>query len=171
MGDALARLGINGPQLLVQVVNFALLFVILYIFAYRPILKMLDQRAKKIKESMDQTDLVGEQAAKAAEESKRHIEAGIKEGQELLARATRAGDELRQQSQRKAQEEAQALVTRARDEIQRERDEAIGALRKEFADLTIVAAEKVIDKSLDKEAHRELIEKMLEEAGTLKQEK
>jgi len=171
MGDALARLGINGSQLLIQVVNFVILFVILYVFAYRPILKMLDQRAKKIKESMDQTDLVGEQAAKAAEESRRHIEAGIKEGQELLARATRSGEEVRLQAQQKAQEDAQALVNRAKDEIQRERDEAIGALRKEFADLTIEAAEKVIDKSLDKEAHRELIEKVLEEAGTLKQEK
>jgi F-type H+-transporting ATPase subunit b len=169
MGNALAKLGIVGSSLLVQIINFGVLFLLLYFLAYKPILKMLDSRAKKIKESMDQTDLVKDQATQAAEESKRIVEAGIKEGQELIARATRAGDEMRQQAQQKAREEAQALIKRAREEIHNERDEAIGALRKEFADLTITAAEKVIDQSLDKEAHREIIEKVLNEAGTLKQ--
>jgi F-type H+-transporting ATPase subunit b len=169
MGEAIGRLGISGTTLLIQVVNFGVLFILLYFFAYKPILRMLDKRAKNIKESIDQTDLVKEQASRAAEESKRTIEAGIKEGQDLIARATHAGDEVRQQAQLKAQEEAQSLITRARGEIQHERDEAIGALREEFADLTIAAAEKVIDRSLDKEAHREIIEKVLDEAGTLKQ--
>jgi F-type H+-transporting ATPase subunit b len=168
MGDALAKLGIIPSSLLVQVINFGILFILLYFLAYKPILKMLDDRAKKIKDSMDQTDMVKNQAAQAAEESRRVVEAGIKESQELISRATRSGDEIRQQSQQKAHNEAQALIVRAKDEIQRERDDAIGALRKEFADLTITAAEKVIDRSLDKEAHREIIEKVLDEAGTLK---
>jgi F-type H+-transporting ATPase subunit b len=130
---------------------------------------MLDERARKIKESIDQTEAIKDQAARAEEESRRRIEAGIKEGQDLINRATRAGDEVRQQAQQKAQEEAQALVGRARGEIQRERDEAVGALRREFAELTIMAAEKVIDRSLDKQAHRDVIDKVLDEARTLKQ--
>jgi F-type H+-transporting ATPase subunit b len=169
MVNAIAKLGIVGSSLLIQIINFGVLFLLLYFLAYKPILKMLDTRALKIKESMDQTDLVKDQATQAAEESKRVVEAGIKEGQELIARATHAGDEMRQQAQQKAHEEAQALIKRARDEIHNERDEAIGALREEFADLTIAAAEKVIDRSLNKEAHREIIEKVLDEAGTLKQ--
>jgi F-type H+-transporting ATPase subunit b len=166
--DALGKLGINGANLIAQLVNFLVLFVLLYLLAYKPILKMLDQRAKKIKESIDLTEAVKDQAARAEEESKRRIEAGIKEGQDLLNRATRAGEEVRQQAQQKAQEEAQALIGRARGEIQRERDDAVGALRKEFAELTIMAAEKVIDRSLDKQAHRDVIDKVLDEARTLK---
>jgi F-type H+-transporting ATPase subunit b len=54
-------------------------------------------------------------------------------------------------------------------EIQRERDEVIGELRQEFADLTVVAAEKVIGKSLDKETHRQLIDQVLDESAALKQ--
>jgi len=169
MGDALAKLGINGANLLAQVVNFGVLFVLLYLLAYKPILKMLDERAKKIKDSIEQTEMVKDQAARAEEESRRRIEAGIKEGQELLGKATRAADEVRLEGQRKAQEEAQALIARARSEIQMERDEAVGALRQEFADLTIMAAEKVIDRSLDKKAHRDVIDKVLDEAATLKQ--
>ncbi len=167
--DALAKLGINGANLLAQIVNFTVLFILLYLLAYKPILKMLDERSRKIKESIDQTEAVKGQAARAEEESRRRIEAGIKEGQDLINKATRAGEEVRQQAQQKAQEEAQALVGRARGEIQRERDEAVGALRKEFAELTIMAAEKVIDRSLDKQAHRDVIDKVLDDARTLKQ--
>jgi F-type H+-transporting ATPase subunit b len=169
MGDAIAKLGINGANLLAQVVNFGILFVLLYLLAYKPILKMLDERAKKIKDSIEQTEMVKDQAARAAEESRLRVEAGIKEGQELIGKATKAADEVRLEGQRKAQEDAQALIARARSEIQRERDEAVGALRQEFADLTIMAAEKVIDRSLDKKAHRDVIDKVLDEAATLKQ--
>ncbi|OGO38642.1 MAG: ATP synthase F0 subunit B [Chloroflexi bacterium RBG_16_57_8] len=167
--EGLKELGWNPANLLAQVVNFGILFVLLYFFAFKRILKMLDERSNRIKESIEQTELIKDQAARAEEESKRRIEAGIKEGQDLISRATRAGDEVRQQAQQKAHEEAQALINRARDEIQRERDEAVGALRREFADLTIMAAEKVIDRSLDKKAHRDVIDKVLDEARTLKQ--
>ncbi|HEX9976857.1 MAG TPA: F0F1 ATP synthase subunit B [Dehalococcoidales bacterium] len=166
--DKLAELGLNLPVLLAQVVSFLLLFVLLRLVAYKPILRMLDERSKKIKDSMEQTEYIKEQTARAEEEAKKRIEAASKEGQELIARATRTGEEVRQQAQQKAEEEAQSLINRARVEIQRERDDAVDVLRREFADLTIMAAEKVIDRSLDKKAHRDIIDKVLEETPTLK---
>ena len=166
----LAELGISVPTLLAQVVNFVILFILLYLVAYKPIMRMLDERSGKVKESMEQTEHIKEQAAHAEEEAKRQIEAAGKEGQELIARAARTGEGVRQEAQQEARKETEVLLTRARTEIQRERDEAIGELRKEFADLTILAAGKIIDRSLDREAHRELIDKVLEEASTLKKE-
>ena len=70
--------------------------------------------------------------------------------------------------QEQAKQEGESLITGARAEIQRERDDAISELRKEFADLTITAAGKVIDQSLDKKAHRDIIDKVLEESTVLK---
>lgn len=164
----LAALGISLPTLIAQVVNFTILFGLLYLFAYKPIMRMLDERSGKIRESMEQIESIKEQAANADEEAKKRIEVASKEGQEVTARALRTGEEIRQQAQQEAREETEALIARARAEIQRERDEAIDDLRGEFADLTILAAEKVIDRSLDKEAHRQLIDKTLEESTTLR---
>jgi len=164
----LADLGINLPTLLAQIINFAILFGLLYLVAYKPLMRMLDERSRKIKESMEQTEAIKEQAARAEQETKERIEAASKEGQEVIARAIRTGEELRQQAQQEARQEGEALIARARTEIQRERDDAIDELRKEFADLTIMAAEKVIERSLDKDAHRQLIDKVLEESTTLK---
>jgi F-type H+-transporting ATPase subunit b len=160
-------LGINVSTLIAQLVSFLVLFGLLYFFAYKPILRMFDQRSQRIKDSVEQAERVKEEAAAAEEENRKKLEAAAKEGQEAIARAMRAGDEARQRAQQEAQVEATGLIEKARQEIQRERDEVVRELREEFADLTVAAAEKVIEKSLDKEAHRELIEKVLEESTTL----
>ena len=164
----MSGLGINVWFLATQIVNFLILLLILYFFAYKPVMKMLDERSRKIRESMDEVQKVKDQAAQTEEEFKKKIEAASKEGQEVIARAMRTGEEARQRAQLEAKQEAQGLVEKARVEIQRERDETISELRQEFADLTVVAAEKVIGQSLDKNAHRQIIDQVLDESAALK---
>ena len=162
------KLGISIPTLIAQIINFLVLLAILYFFAYKPVLKMLDERSRKIKESMEEVQKVKDQAVRTEEEFKKKIEAASKEGQEMIARAMRTGEEARQRAQAEAKQEAQGLVEKARAEIQLERNQTIDELRQELADLTIIAAEKVIGKSLDNEAHRQLIDKVLDESASLK---
>ena len=164
----LANLGINMPTLLAQLINVAILFGLLYLVAYRPIMRMLDERSRKVKESMEQTEFIKQQAERAEEETAKRIEAAGKEGEEVIARAMRTGDEVKREAQQQSKQEAETLIARARAEIQHERDEAIGDLRKEFADLTVLAAGKVIDRTLDKKAHRQIIDKVLKESTTLR---
>jgi len=162
------ELGINWTMLIAQIVNFFLLFGLLYLVAYKPIMRILDERSNRIKESMEQTESIKEQAAHGEEEVKKRLETASKEGQKLTARAMRTGEEARQKIHQDARQEAEVIIEKARLEIQRERDEVIDELRKEFTDLTIEAAGRVIEQSLDKKAHRELIDKVLEESPTLK---
>ncbi len=166
----LEGLGINLPTLIAQIVNFTILLGLLYLVAYKPIMRLLDERSGKIRQSMEQTEVIKQQAERAEAETRKQIETARKEGQAVITRAVKAGDEVRQKAQQQAKEEAESLLNRARAEIQRERDEAITELRKEFADLTIMAAGKVIDRSLDKQAHHELIDKVLAESTTLKKD-
>ena len=167
--EGLVSLGINLPVLVAQIVNFVVLFGLLYLVAYKPIMRILDERSRRIKESMAQADSVEEQAASAKEAMKKQLEIAGKESQDRIAKAVQIGEDIKQKAREEAKQEAETLVGRAREEIQRERDEAIGEVRKEFADLTVMVAEKVIDRSLDKKAHRQLIEKALEESTTLKE--
>lgn len=160
----LENLGINMPTLLAQLINVAILFGLLYLVAYRPIMRMLDERSRRIKESMEQTDFIKLQAEQAEEEAVKRIEAASREGEEVIARAMRTGEEIKREAQQQSKEEAVNIISRARAEIQRERDEAVGELRREFADLAVTAAGKVIDRTLDKKAHRQIIDEVLEEA-------
>ena len=164
----MGELGINPATLIAQIVNFIILFGLLYLVAYKPIMRMLDERSNKVKESMEQAESVREQSERAEEEVKKRLEAAGKDGQEVIARAMRTGEDARQKVQQEAKNDAEALIEKARLEIQRERDEAIDDLRREFTDLTIEAAGKVIERSLDKKAHLEIIDKVLEESEALK---
>ncbi len=161
-------LGISWQGLLGQIINFVLLLVLLYFIGYRPIRKMLDQRSNKIKEGIDQAELAKEAAARAEEEVQRRLDEARKDGQLILAQAAEMGDRLKAEAREEARREAETLIVRARAEIGMERDEAIDRLRQEFADLAILAAEKVINETLDKERHRRLIEEVLEESSTLR---
>ena len=77
------------------------------------------------------------------------------------------GEEIRQKAQQDAEKQTEKILNRAQVEIERERDEAVSELRQQFASLTIMTAGKVIDKTLDKETHQELIEKALKESSEL----
>ena len=161
-------LGISLPTLITQVVTFIILLVLLRLVAYKPIMRMLDERSRKVKESLEQAEAVKAESAKAEEELKQQMAQASREGQERIERAIKAGEDIKQKAQEDARKEADDLIVRARAEIQRERDEVVDGVRREFADLTVLAAGKVIEKTLDKKEHRELIDKVLEESTDLK---
>ncbi len=161
-------LGINVPGLLAQLVNFTLLFLVLRVTLYKPIMGMLDQRAQRIRQSMEQAEQIQREMARMEAEVERRLDEARREGQNLVAQAMQVGERMREEARAEARREAEAIVTRARAEIHIERDEAIAQLREQFADLTILAASKVINQSLDKAAHQRLIEEVLAESTGLR---
>jgi F-type H+-transporting ATPase subunit b len=158
-------LGINVPVLIFQLVNFAFLLLVLKLFVYKPILKMLDERRERIREGLNAADRGREQAAEAERQAQEQIESARREGQTIIQNAQQVSQRLQEEGRQQAQQQAEAILERARSEIQLERDTAIAELRREFADLTISAAEKVIGQSLDRSAHQRLIEQALAESS------
>lgn len=164
------KLGINLPSLLVQVINFIVLFVILSLVAYKPILKMLDNRKARIKESMAQAEETKEKAARAEADAKAQIDEARKQREVIIAQADDTAEGIREEARLQAKQDAEAIMAKAKDEIDREAEKTKDELRKEVADISIMAAEKVIKKTLDKEAHRRLIEEVVEESPLRKKE-
>ena len=158
-------LGINLAGLLTQLVSFIILLLVLYKFLYGPVMRALDQRSQRIRESLDAAQVARDEAAVSREESERHLEAARAEGQQLVAQAREVADRFREEEMAKARQEIEASTARAEANIQSERDAAIEELRREFAGLAVTAAERVIERSLDESAHRELIDKVLEEGS------
>ncbi len=166
-----ASLGVNLPLLVVFVINFIVLFVLLRLFLYKPVLKMLDERAKRTAEAMEQAEATKKEYEQARVEVQKQIEKGRQEGQAFIAQAMQVGERLKEESRQEAQKQAQVIVDRTRTELEAERDKIVGDLRREFVDISISAAEKVIKETLDKEKHRKLIEETLRESVTFKKSK
>jgi len=161
----IGALGINLPGLLAQLIGFAILLVIMRMVAYKPILGMMDQRSQRIREGLEAAEKMKEQAAQADVVVQKRLEEARQEGQGLIGQAQQIATRIQEEARQQAQAEGETLLTRARSEIAMERDEAIAQIRREFADLTIAAAEKVINQSLDKKAHERLIEEVLTQSS------
>jgi len=168
--EGLASLGISLPALIAQIISFVVLFGLLYLVAYKPIMRVLDERSRKIRESVKQTEYTKEQAAQAEQGATKHVAVARRKAQNMIDQAVQAGEEIRRRAQQKARQEAETLIARAHAEIQRERDEAIDELRKEFTNLTIQAAGKVIDRSLEKGTHRRTTDQVLKEGPGLRKD-
>ncbi len=160
-------LGINAPGLLAQLINFALLLIILRAVAYKPIVNMLDQRAARIKESMDNAERIKQQLASAQQDYAAQIEQARKESQAIIAQANQIGERLREEAAAQARKEADDFLSKAHSQIELDKRQAVNELRKEVADLAILAASKIVSQSLDDEAQRRLIEETLRDSNKL----
>jgi F-type H+-transporting ATPase subunit b len=163
-----ASLGVNLPLLVVFIVNFIVLFVLLRLFLYKPVLKMLDERAKRTKDAMELAEVTKKEFEQAKGDVQKQIEKGRQEAQAIIAQAVQVGERLKEESRQEAIKQAQTIIDRTRAELGAERDKIVGDLRREFVDISILAAEKVIKETLDKEKHRKLIDETLQESATFK---
>lgn len=152
--------------MIAYLLNFLILLGILYLLAYKPIIRLLDQRAERIRESLAAADQARQEATSAREAIEEQINEARREGQRLLDQAREASDRFRGEEMDRARGEAEAFIERAHTDIQRERDAAIQEVRANFGELAITAAERVIRRSLDRQAHQELISQVLEEGGS-----
>ncbi len=161
-------LGISPELLIAQIINFLILFGLLYAFAFKPFMRILDERSANIKERLDQAEHLKDQANEAEKESMRRLVDADKAGKTIVAQATRSAEEIKRKALEEFRPEMEAAVVRARQNVEQEREEALKELKQEFSSLTIAAAQKVIEQELDAEKHRRLIEKVFEESELLK---
>ncbi len=162
-------LGLDLATFVGQLVSFLILLGLLVFFGYKPIRKMLDERANRIREGMEQAEAIKKEYEHAQVAVQEQINKSRQEGQAIIAQAGKLGDRVREEAREEARQEAQAISDRARVEAQRERDKLVDELRGEFVDIAMLAAEKVINETLDKEKHRRLIEEALGESATFRE--
>ena len=161
-------LGVHLPSLLIYLVNFLLVLGLLFAFAYKPILRLMDQRADRIRESLEASERAREEAASSQQAVEDQLVEARREGQRIIDQAREAAERFRAEEMERAREQAETFVSRAQADIQRERDAAIEEVRANFGDLAITAAERVVRRSLDRQAHEDLITQVLEEGESLR---
>lgn len=159
--SGIAALGISLPGLIAQLVNFAILLVILRLFLFGPIVRMVDERKRRIEAGLQASEAAAAAAQASQEGARRALDEARAEGRELVARAQETARRLRGELEQQARADADRIVARAREEMEQERVQAVEALRAEFANLTVLAAERVIGQALDRNAHQRLIDEVL----------
>ena len=140
---------------------FLILLFVLSRYAFKPITAAVAAREEALQRALDDARRDREEAARLLEEHRRAIEGARAEAQRFIAEGHAAGEKLREQMLEQARREQQEVLERARQEIGAERDRAIAELRREAVDLAIRGASRVIEKNLDDQTNRRLVEEFL----------
>jgi F-type H+-transporting ATPase subunit b len=151
----------NGGLMFWTLVVFLFLFFILGKFVFPKITAAVEAREKALEEQIEGAKRDREEAARILAEQQRQIEAARLEAQKIIVEGRQVGEKLRAQMIEETHQQQQQMLERARREIEQEKERAIAELRREAIELAIAGASKVIEKNLDDQANRKIVESFL----------
>jgi len=156
--EALGALGINGPFLLSQIVNFLILFLALRFLLWKPMLKMLNERKQRIAQGLEDAEQARRDRERAQAEYEERIKQAEQEREKILARAAEEGEGARAETLAQARAQAEQIVAEGKETVEQERQQMLAELRSQVAALSIAAANKLIGEALDEQRQRRLID-------------
>ncbi len=154
MGEALGAMGINGPFLISQIVNFLVMFGLLTVLLWKPAKKRLDERQAMLQKQVEDT----EAAAKVREEIGQEREAVLaearKEAEGIVAQAHERVEAIKNE----ASEEAKEILQKAQLDAKAEESRVLKGVRDQVAVLAIAAAQKLLGTALDEKRQKALVD-------------
>jgi len=152
---------IDWHLLLAQIFNFAIVFGILYWFAFKPLGKVMAERTSKIEKGLDDAKKVEEKLALTKEEFNKAMSEAKKQANAILEKASTETETRKQEMITKAKEEIGAIINQEKQKMQSEKAVTLKEIKKEVADLVIATVEKVLGEKIDEKKDREMIKKMM----------
>lgn len=160
-------LKVEAGLIIWEAIAFVGLFLVLWKFAWGPILGILSERENTIRESVEKAEETRDEAEKLMADYKRQLDEARAEAQKIIEDGRKFGESMKEEIVQKARQESEQVLTKANEAITREKESALAELQSQVADLTIDAASKVVNRSLSKKDHQQLIEEYLAEAGSI----
>jgi F-type H+-transporting ATPase subunit b len=156
-------MSVDTTLLVATLVSFVIFAAILAKFAWGPLLQIVDEREKTIREQVDSAAKSAAEAKAALAQHQELLRGANRERDEILGRATKDAESLRAELQAKARADAEQVVARAREQMQREKEQAVAELRMQVADIAVEAAARIVKSSLSEAAQRKLVDDFLQE--------
>ena len=160
---AAGLLDLNPGLTLWTGLTFLALILVLAKFAFGPIVRMLDERERTIREAIEQAKRERAEAEKLVAETRESLHKAQREAADLAKRSQAEVEALRQELTARARKEADELVASARVQIQEEKVKAVGELRGQVADMAIEVARRLIPQAVDEKTHRALVEEYVKQ--------
>ena len=163
-GEATAKVNLLSPSgglMFWTLIIFLILFAILGKLVLPKILAAVEAREKALEDAIEGAKRDREEAARILSDHQRQLESARGEAQKLIVEGRQIGEKLRADMIEETQQQQQAMLERARREIETEKQRAINEMRREAIELAIAGASKVIEKNLDDQSNRKIVESFL----------
>ena len=161
MEELIKTFHIETNLLLAQFVNFAIVLFVLWKFAYKPILKTLNDRTKKIEKGVKDAENASKKLSEMTEKEKEVLVNARKEAQEIIKKSEGEAKKNAQSIMEQAKEQNEKMIADAKKMIEQEKAKMFSEVKSEIAGLVVSATEKVIHEKLDSQKDKELIEKAI----------
>jgi len=145
-----------------EVVSFGILLWVLYKFAFPPILKILEERERKIRENLEQAERHRLEAERKLQEYEAKLNAASRDAEAVMAQAKERAQRLLEENEQRLMADAERIKGDTAREIEHERRKAIQEIRAQTTDLVLLVAEKVVGRTLNNQDHRRLADEALE---------
>jgi F-type H+-transporting ATPase subunit b len=164
-GGAEPAFQINLFWVITQAASFILFLAILYFAAFRRIGGVLEERRSRIEQGLKDADAARQERERAAAERRQVLIEARQDASEIIARAQRAAEELREREAAATRAEIERLRQQATEEITVEKQRALAEIRGEVAELALRAAAKVVGETMNEPRQRKLVADFLAEVG------
>ncbi len=162
-GTSIDLLKVSPGLVFWTAVTFILVLVVLWLFAWKPIIQGLDARNEKIQEDLDNSRKLREQAESLMADYKKHLDAAKDQALHIIDEGKRDAEAIRHRILEDAKKEAEDIHNRAVGEIAQAKAKAIKELEKEVVDLSVAIISKILSRDVSKEDHRNIILKELDQ--------
>ena len=152
-----------------SIVSFGSLLFLLSRYAFPVIFRLLEEREKRIQQSIEDADRARKEAQDLFAEYQKKIAEAQREAEAILERAKDEARHFLEEGQKKMEREAQHRIEEAKLEIQREQEQALNEIRGAAIDLTITATEKILERKLTESDHHRFVEDVLKEIAQSRQ--
>ena len=153
----LASLGINGTLFIFQLINFAIVAVILWFLILKPLIKKMSERQKLIDDSIDNAKKIETNLGMSERKYQEKIDQAKVDANKFIGKAQQEAAQAGEAAKAKAKQEIEQLVEQARKNIKIERDQSVAEIKEQAADLIVSAAEKILSAKLDKAKDEKII--------------
>jgi F-type H+-transporting ATPase subunit b len=152
------------PGLMIwTLLSFAITLWVLKRYAFGPIQKLIDDRRERIRQSVEEADRAREEARSLLEEHRALIGQARSEAESILSEARKIADGMRERMRAETEEERQRRLEETNRQIEQATQQALGEIRREVANLSLLAAEKITRRTLSGADQRRLIDEALAE--------
>ncbi len=161
MEELVKTFHIDIKLILAQIVNFVIVLVVLYKFAYKPILKAMNERSGKIEKGLKDAEDASRKVKEIEEREKEVMAQAKKEAQGIIKAAEESADKNKQEILAEAKNQSEKIMKDTESKIEEERKKMMAEIKAEVADMVVTATGKIIDEKLDAGKDKELIEKAI----------
>jgi len=145
-----------------EIVNFFILLFLLIKYLYGPITEALEKRKNKIENTLTEADKKREEAEELKQKYENELANARQEAQAIINKARQQGEEEKKDIIKEANEEANRKLKRAEEEIVRAKKQAVSELRDEVASVSVLIAQKLIEKSIDQQAQQQIVSEYID---------